>query len=85
MMDTVNAKKGWTNIYWVVNKFLKESHVVTGHAKERASFLKLIKINNNLVLGTADSHHCCSLAQAGILIILLWFCQYPVIDSGIVF
>jgi hypothetical protein len=41
LMNTVNAKKRWTTIYWRVNKFLKESHVVTRIAKERASFLKI--------------------------------------------
>jgi hypothetical protein len=39
LMDTVNAKKRWTTIYWCVNKFFKESHIVTRIAKERASFL----------------------------------------------
>jgi hypothetical protein len=29
LMDTVNAKKRWTTIYWYVKKFLKESHIVT--------------------------------------------------------
>jgi hypothetical protein len=38
LMDTVNAKKRWTTIYYRVKKFLKESHVVTRIAKERASF-----------------------------------------------
>jgi hypothetical protein len=38
LMDTVNAKKERTTIYWCVNKFLKESHVVT-HLGNRASFL----------------------------------------------
>jgi hypothetical protein len=38
LMDTVNAKKRWTTIYWRVNKSLKESHVVTRIAKERESF-----------------------------------------------
>jgi hypothetical protein len=28
-MDTVNAKKRWTTIYWRVNIFLKKSHIVT--------------------------------------------------------
>jgi hypothetical protein len=36
LMDTVTAKKRWTTIYWRVAKFLKESHEVTRHAKERA-------------------------------------------------
>jgi hypothetical protein len=34
LMDTINAKKRWTTIYWRVNKFLKESHTVTRLAKE---------------------------------------------------
>jgi hypothetical protein len=34
LMDTVNAKKRWTTIYWRVNKFLKESHIVARFAKE---------------------------------------------------
>jgi hypothetical protein len=29
LIDTVNAEKSWTAIYWRVNKFLKESHIVT--------------------------------------------------------
>jgi hypothetical protein len=45
-MDTVNAKKIWTTIYWRVNKFLKESHKVTRLAKERASFLEIYDIND---------------------------------------
>jgi hypothetical protein len=51
--DTVNAKKRWTTkttIYWRVNKFSKESHVVTSLAKERASFLKIDEINDILLL-----------------------------------
>jgi hypothetical protein len=46
LMDTVNAKKRWTTIYWHVNKFLKESHIVTRLAKERASFLSINDIWN---------------------------------------
>jgi hypothetical protein len=46
-MDTVNAKKRWTVIYWRVNKLTK-SHEVTRHYKERASFLKI----NNLIILT---------------------------------
>jgi hypothetical protein len=61
LMDTVNAKKRWTTIYWRVNKFLKESHIVTRHAKERASFLK-INDNDTSFFGTPDCHHCCSIA-----------------------
>jgi hypothetical protein len=45
LMDTVNAKKRWTTSYWRVHKFLKESHIVTRHAKERASFLKINDIS----------------------------------------
>jgi hypothetical protein len=45
-MDAVNAKKRWTTINWLVNKFLKESHVVTRLAKERALFLKINDIND---------------------------------------
>jgi hypothetical protein len=29
LMDTVNAIKRWTTIYWRVNKFLKKCHIVT--------------------------------------------------------
>jgi hypothetical protein len=43
-MDTVKAIKRWTIIYWRVNKFLKESHVVTRHAKERETVLKLMTL-----------------------------------------
>jgi hypothetical protein len=42
LMDTVNAKKRGTTIYWRVNKFSKKSHIVTRLAKERVSFLKII-------------------------------------------
>jgi hypothetical protein len=35
LIDTVNAKKRWTTIYWRVNK-LQESHQVTRFAKEHA-------------------------------------------------
>jgi hypothetical protein len=45
LMETVNAKKIWTTIYWCVNKFLKKSHIVTRLAKERASFLKINDIS----------------------------------------
>jgi hypothetical protein len=45
LMDTVNAKKRWTSIYWRVNKFLKKSHIVTRLAKGRASLLKINDIN----------------------------------------
>jgi hypothetical protein len=40
-MDTVNAKKRWKTIYWRVNKFVKESHIVTRFAKERVLFLNI--------------------------------------------
>jgi hypothetical protein len=46
LMDTGNAKKRWTTIYWRVNKFVKESHIVTRLAKEQASFLKTNDIND---------------------------------------
>jgi hypothetical protein len=59
LMDTVNAKKRWTTIYWRVNKLLKASHIVTRLTKERALFLK---INDFLFFGTSDCHHCCSIA-----------------------
>jgi hypothetical protein len=59
MMDTVNAKKRWTTIYWRVNKFLIKNQVVTRLAKERVSFLK---INDISFFGTPDCHHCCSIA-----------------------
>jgi hypothetical protein len=55
--------------YWRVNK-LKESHVVTRLAKERASNLKINDINDISVFGTPDCHNCCSRAKAGMLI--LW-------------
>jgi hypothetical protein len=64
-MDSVNAKKRWTTIYWRVNKFLKESHLVTRLAKERATFLK---INDISFFGTPDCH-CCSTAKAEMLIL----------------
>jgi hypothetical protein len=59
-MDTVNAKKRWTTIYWRVNKFLKESHEVTSIAKERV-LLKINDINDISIFGTPDCHHCCSI------------------------
>jgi hypothetical protein len=61
LMDTVNAEKKWTAIYWRVNKFLKESHIVTRLAKE-SSFLKINDINEISFFGTPDCHHCCSIA-----------------------
>jgi hypothetical protein len=59
LINNVNAKKRWTTIYWRVNKLLKESHIVTRFAKERASFLK---INDISFFGTPNCHHCCSIA-----------------------
>jgi hypothetical protein len=47
LMDTVNAKKRWTIIYWRIN-FLKKSNIVTRFAKERVSFLKINDINDIL-------------------------------------
>jgi hypothetical protein len=44
LMDTINAKKRWMTIYRRVNKFLKESHLVTRFAKERASLLILMTL-----------------------------------------
>jgi hypothetical protein len=46
LMDIVNAKKRWMTIYWRVNKFLKQCHIVTRLAKERVSFLKINDIND---------------------------------------
>jgi hypothetical protein len=55
LMDTVNAKKRWTtkwsSKYWRVNKFVKESHIVTRLAKDQASFLKTNDINVISFLG----------------------------------
>jgi hypothetical protein len=45
-METVNAKKRWTTINWRVNKFLKESYIVTHIAKELVSILKINDIND---------------------------------------
>jgi hypothetical protein len=67
-METVNAKLRCTTIYWRVNNFFKESHIVTRNAEERASFLKIIDIS---FFGTPDGHHCCSIAYAGMLILWL--------------
>jgi hypothetical protein len=69
LMDTIKAKKGWTIIYWRVHKFLKESYVVTRLAKERVSFLKINDIIDILFFGTPDCHHCCFIAQVGMLIL----------------
>jgi hypothetical protein len=41
LMDTVSAKKRLTTIYWCVNQFLIESHIVTRLANERVSFLNM--------------------------------------------
>jgi hypothetical protein len=41
LMDTVNAKKRWKIIYCRVIIILKESHIVTRLANERASFLNI--------------------------------------------
>jgi hypothetical protein len=38
LMDTVNAKKRWKTIFWRVNKYLKQSHLLTRLGKEQASF-----------------------------------------------
>jgi hypothetical protein len=46
LMDTVNAKKRWTTIYWLVNKYFKKSHIGTRFAKELGSFLKINDIND---------------------------------------
>jgi hypothetical protein len=45
-----------------VNKFLKESHIVTSFAKERASVLKINDINAIYFFGTPDWHYCGSIA-----------------------
>jgi hypothetical protein len=63
-------RKRLTTIYWRVNKYLKESNIVTRLAKERAAFLKINDINGISFFGTPDCQHCCSIAQAGMLI--LW-------------
>jgi hypothetical protein len=51
LMDTVNAKKRWTTIYWRVSKFLEKCHIVTQVAKERAPFVKINNINDISFLG----------------------------------
>jgi hypothetical protein len=38
LMDTVNAKKRWTTIYWRDNKFLKKCHIVTQLLKSKHHF-----------------------------------------------
>jgi hypothetical protein len=50
LMDSVNGKKKWTNFY-----------KVTRIVKERALFLKINDINDILLFGTPDCHHCCSI------------------------
>jgi hypothetical protein len=62
LMDTFNAKKRWTTIYWRFNKFLKRSYKVTRLAKKRVSFLKINAINDISFLGTPNCQHCCSIA-----------------------
>jgi hypothetical protein len=52
LMGTINAKKRWTTIYWRVNKFLKESHIVTRKAKERASLFYSVSGNANSMAHT---------------------------------
>jgi hypothetical protein len=52
LMGTVNAKR-WTTIYWRVNKFLKESYIVTNFDKERVSFMKINAINDISFFGTS--------------------------------
>jgi hypothetical protein len=43
-------------------QFLKECHIVTHRAKERASVLNINAINDISFFGTSDCHHCCSIA-----------------------
>jgi hypothetical protein len=68
LMDTVNAKKRWTTIFWCVNKFLKESHIMNRFTRtiiraiKGLSFLKINDINDVSFFGTSDCHHCCSIA-----------------------
>jgi hypothetical protein len=38
LMDTDNAKKRWTTVYWRVNKFLKKCHIVTRLVKSEHHF-----------------------------------------------
>jgi short-subunit dehydrogenase len=38
LMDTVNAKKRWTTIYWRVKKLLKKCHIVTRLLKREHHF-----------------------------------------------
>jgi molybdopterin-guanine dinucleotide biosynthesis protein A len=45
-----------------VNKFLKESHIVTRLAKEQASFFNINDINDISFFRTPDCHHCYSIA-----------------------
>jgi hypothetical protein len=62
LMDTANAQKRWTTIYWRVNKFLNESHIVTRFVTERVSFLKISVIDEISIFGTSDCLHCCCIA-----------------------
>jgi hypothetical protein len=57
-------------------QFLTESHIVTRLANERASFLNMNDINDISIFGTSNCHHCCSFAQAWMLI-LWFFCSIP--------
>jgi hypothetical protein len=41
-------------------QFLRESHIVTHLANERASFLNMNDINDIKFFGTSDCYHCCS-------------------------
>jgi hypothetical protein len=43
-------------------QFLKESHIVTRLANERASFLNMNDINDIPFFGTSDCYHSCSMA-----------------------
>jgi hypothetical protein len=48
--------------HWRVNKFLKESNVVTDPAQERVSFLIINDINDISSFRTLECHHYCSMA-----------------------
>jgi hypothetical protein len=50
-------------------QFLIESHIVAHLANERASLLNMNNINDISFFGTSDLYHCCSIAQAGMLIL----------------
>jgi hypothetical protein len=47
VMDTVNAEKRWTIIYWRINKSLKESHIMARLDKKRVSFLLFYSVRGN--------------------------------------